>query len=554
LRRGFIVLGSTVRGKSKGEGERGTLLKTILSTFAALLSALLLYASFPPLEMGFLAWIALIPILIAMHYARYLGAFLFAFLMGMVFAALHICWINVVPGLPIAAFLSIALYGGMFFGFFGLFLNIVTLRTRWPQFLIAPTLWIAIEYLRSNLFFLAIPLGLIGYSQHDNIPLIQVASFTSVYGISFLIVLVNGALAEGLLWLLNRRKPTTIKPASPLTIISSIAGSLGIVLVLHLWGNHQVRMFDRNKKEILTASLIQGNIPQNEKWDSAFRKKIMARYRELTLKASQDNPDMIIWPETATPGYIKHDLFVYLSVRDLMRGIGIPILLGSGSSGKVTREGKKIYRLVNSAFLIDQRGRVLSSYDKMRLLPFGEHLPLEGRFPWPRWLVPKHETSIPGKYATVFQAPKGRFGVVICWENLFSDLFRKFVNGGAQFMVNITNEAHFGKTAAPYQLAAISVFRAVENRVSLLRVANTGISCLIDPIGRIKGKVMDEEGNDIFVSGVLTVSVPGPTGPTFYTKHGDVFVKVFTMVVIFFILSALVPKRTLRSLKISRSG
>jgi apolipoprotein N-acyltransferase len=474
--------------------------------------------------------------------------------MGTVFAGLHIYWINVVPGLPIAAFFSIAFYAGMFFGLFGLSLKVITLRTRWPKFLTVPTLWVAVEYLRSNLSFLAIPLGLIGHSQHDNIPLIQVASFTSVYGISFLILLVNGALAEGLLWLSDRRKPMTIKQPSPLTMISSIAGSLGMILVLHLWGDHQVRMFDRNKKEILTASLIQGNIPQNEKWDSAFRKKIMARYRELTLKASQENPDIIIWPETATPGYIRHDLFVYLSVRDLIKGIGIPILLGSGSSGKVTREGKKIYRLVNSAFFIDQRGRLLSSYDKMRLLPFGEHLPLEGRFPWPRWLVPKRESSIPGKYATVFQAPQGRFGVVICWENLFSELFRKFVNGGAQFMVNITNEAHFGKTAAPYQLAAVSVFRAVENRVSLLRVANTGISCLIDPIGRVKGKVMDEEGNDIFVTGTLTVSVPQAMGPTFYTKHGDVFVKVCTMVVIFFILSALLPKKILHVLKMTRTG
>jgi apolipoprotein N-acyltransferase len=502
-----------------------------------MLSGLLLYASFPPLEQPFLAWIALVPILTALSYTRYLKAFLMGFLMGMVFCALHIWWLNVVPDLPFVSFIAIALYIGVFFGLFGLFFCMTARRTRWPKVLVAPALWVAMEFLRSNLSFLAIPWGLLGHSQHGNVAIIQIASITSVYGISFLIVLVNAAFAEGLLWILNHRIGMTTQQPPKKAVFSSIVVPLTAVLIVYLWGGYQVRMLDKNKNGILSASVIQGNIAQNDKWNPKYRKMIIQRYLELTLLASQENPDLIIWPETATPRYLLNDHETYLTVRDLVRETGAPLLLGSGSHAKINRGGKKVYNLKNTAFLMDRNGKIVSHYDKMRLLPFGEYLPLEGRFPWPRWLVPKNGVFTPGASHEVFELHGARFGVVICWENLFPGLFRKFVKEGAEFMVNLTNEAWFEKTAASRQILSMSVFRAVENRVSLLRSANTGISSLVDPLG--------------MVTGTLTVSVPEPIGETFYTRHGDVFAVLCTLLAILFIVTASLPPRIRRVLKVS---
>jgi apolipoprotein N-acyltransferase len=181
----------------------------------------------------------------------------------------------------------------------------------------------------------------------------------------------------------------------------------------------------------------------------------------------------------------------------------------------------------------------------MRLLPFGEYLPLQGRFPWPRWLVPRTGNFMAGTIPTIFTLPKGRFGTVICWENLFPDFFRTFVIAGAQFMVNPTNEAWFAP-AASQQFLAMAVLRAVEHRVPLLRVANTGITSYIDPLGRIQERVRDDTGKDINVAGSLTVTVQAPMGPTYYTRYGDVFARTCAGVSVLFLLGAILPVRMRR--------
>jgi apolipoprotein N-acyltransferase len=474
--------------------------------------------------------------------------------MGLVFWSLHVYWLNVVPGLPVAAFLAIVFYCSLFFGIFGFFYTMIIRRTRWPRVLVAPVLWVAIEFMRYNLSFFSVPWGLIGHSQHDNIEIIQIASFTSVYGVSFLILLVNAAIAEGFLWLLNRRKGIIIPLPPAKIVLSYILGTFVIVFIIHLWGEHQVKTLGTNTKSLLTASLIQGNIPQDEKWDYRFCKMIIERYSELTLKASRENPDIIIWPEASTPGYLSNDPFVYMSVRDIIRETGIPLLFGSASYGKTGQGGHKIYKHVNTAFLMGNNGRVLSDYNKIILVPFWEFLPLEGKFPWPQWLVPKHGSELSGRDINVFEVPKGKFGVTICWENLFPHLVRKFVNRGSQFMVNLTNEAMFGKTVASQQIMSMAVFRAVENRVALLRCTNTGITSLVDPLGRVVQKVTDEKGNDIMVTGLLTVSVPEPAGPTFYTKHGDLFASTCATAALLFSFSAILPLRTRKFFRLSKES
>lgn len=519
--------------------------KTLKIFYGVLISAasgLLMYSLFPPLDFSYLAWISLLPLLVSLYFYGPLSSFLISFLTGLLLAAFHIRWLNEVSSFPLFAYFVMSAYFGIFLGLFGLLYQVISQRTKWPLTLFAPCIWVAIEYIRSNLSFLAIPWILIGHSQYRTHTIAQIASVTSVYGISFLIVLINSALADVIIYSINYTKGFTFLRGSWRRAALSLSISLSIVVCIMVWGMHRVKGFDKIKRDLLTISLIQANIPQDIKWNSECRDMIMEQYNDLTLRASQGHPDLIIWPESATPCYLMHDQITYHTVTKLVREMGIPLLLGSTMYAKIMHKGEKTGGAKNTAFFIDKNGRIVSVYHKIRLLPFGEYLPLEDWFPWPRWLVPKSGTFIPGTRPVIFYHPKGpSFGVVICWENLFPGLFRGFVKMDPQFMVNLTNEGWFGKTAASRQILSMSVFRAIEHGISLLRCANTGISCLIDPVGRIQERVEDEEGNDIMVAGFITVPVFDASGKTFYTRYGDIFAQLCSIGTVFLIVLALLP-------------
>jgi apolipoprotein N-acyltransferase len=528
--------------------------KYLLAYLSAILSGVLLYTSFPPIGISLIAWVGLVPILFSLNFIGYLHAFPVGFLMGAVLYILYMNWLNVVATFTGAAFFMMALYAGFFFGLFGILYTFITMRTKFPKVIVAPVLWVVIEYVRSNLFFLAIPLGLLAHSQYEEIPLIQIASFTSVYGITFIVVLVNAALTESIIYTVNRIRSINGKQqASPLPAVFSMTGAFLTVSLIYFWGYHQVQDTGNKTKMLLSVSLIQGNIPQHEKWNPQFRQKVMQQYSKLTMQASKENPDLIIWPETAIPGYLADEQSLALYVKNLSRTINTPLLVGSSSFAKMEKGGWKFRQDKNCAFLIDEQGNIINSYTKMRLLPFGEYLPLAGKFSWPRWLVPEYGSFIPGTTPTVFETRHGKFGVVICWENLFPDLFRTFVIRGSEFMVNLTNEAWFKKTVASELFLKMSVFRAVENRVTLLRCANTGISSLIDPFGRIKDRIRDAHGNDIMVEGTLTIRVPESKGQTFYTRNGDAFAVFCSLIGGFIFLLSLLPLRVRRQLRLTWS-
>jgi apolipoprotein N-acyltransferase len=202
------------------------------------------------------------------------------------------------------------------------------------------------------------------------------------------------------------------------------------------------------------------------------------------------------------------------------------LLLGSAEHQKFQKSEDADRTYFNSAFLVNpQTGFVKTQrYDKIRLFPFGEYLPFEEIIPWTFINITDSSHYTPGEKFTVFEPPGFRFGVTICWENLFADMVRQFVRRGSQFIINITNEARFGKTAAPYQLVALSVFRSVENRVFVIRCANTGVSCIIDPCGRIANRFRDGSGEDIFVRGVLHGWVIPLEPKTIYTQYGELAV------------------------------
>jgi apolipoprotein N-acyltransferase len=231
-------------------------------------------------------------------------------------------------------------------------------------------------------------------------------------------------------------------------------------------------------------------------------------------------------------------------IKRIAQASGSYLLVGSAQRQKFGKQERKKSAHVNSAFLIDpvREMPAYQRYDKIRLFPFGEYLPLKETLPWSYINVPDVSGYEPGEEYTVFELPNFRFGVTICWENIFPDLVRQFVKRGAQFIANITNEAWFGRTATPYQFVSMSVFRAVENRVSVVRATNTGVSCFIDPYGRITGRV-ESSGKDIFIPGHLTQEIPLSQGKTFYTAYGDVFVYICLIITLMtIVLSCLKAK------------
>ncbi|MBA7634404.1 Apolipoprotein N-acyltransferase [subsurface metagenome] len=196
----------------------------------------------------------------------------------------------------------------------------------------------------------------------------------------------------------------------------------------------------------IKLSIVQGNIEQSKKWDPRHAAFIMGTYSKLTMTASEARPELIIWPEAATPRAINQDLQLYSQVRDLAENAGTYLLLGSSSYQKFKRKGPQKLKYTNSAFLIDPYdSSKVQRYDKNRLVPFGEYLPYKEMVPWSYIHIPDPGAYIAGSECTLFNLPNSRFAVNICWEITFPDLIRGFVKRGAQFIINITNEAWFGK-------------------------------------------------------------------------------------------------------------
>lgn len=484
----------------------------------ALFSALTLFLSFPTFDFDILAWIALVPLFLAIKDKGLKSAFSLSFLTGICFFMGVFYWINSVTGVTPLDFILLGIYLGFYFGLFGLLFNFILKKKMFPSVIIAPVLWVSMEYLRSHAGFLGLPWALLGHSQYLNLPVIQISSFTGVYGVSFLIVMVNAALSEAVSYFLPKKERSiTSKNPKPLKPVIITLFLLGLSFVYGY-----TAILQKQGSEGITISVIQGNIPQDIKWNSAFRQLFLDKHVRLTKDASLNgHPSLIVWPETSVQGMLIQDLSLIQTLSNLARRTNAYLIIGSSQRPKfVSGEDRQQY--FNSAFLISPDGKIRKQYKKIHLVPFAEYLPYRDSFPWPSRFISKAGHYLPGKEYTLFDINRAQCGVLICWENIFPDLFRNFVKGGAQFMVNITNEAWFGETAAPYQFVAMSVFRAVENRVAVIRSANTGISCFIDPNGKIIGTVK-ENNKDTFVEGHLTMMIPLSNRKTFYTLHGDVF-------------------------------
>ncbi|MDD4981527.1 MAG: apolipoprotein N-acyltransferase [Candidatus Omnitrophota bacterium] len=465
-----------------------------------LFSALLLALPFLTPRFSLFAWFGFVPLFLALRGKGTLRSFILSYLTGIIFWAVTIFWlINV----TLLGLILLVLYLALYFGLFGLLLRRL-INTKY-LLLIVPSLWVILEYARSHLLT-GFPWSLLGYSQYLNLHIIQVSDITGVWGVSFLIVVVNTAVYSILISPPLISKKTARLFLFLILFLFFIVG-YGYCRINLLWGINP-----GNSAKPVRLAVIQPNIPQNLKWQTHSRLFIMQRYFELTDMAVKDNPDLIIWPEAALPVVLEEEFEYFLSLRDYIAGNQRSLLFGS-----VTSKGNLYY---NSALLISGRGELLSQYDKLHLVPFGEYIPFRGSLRFLDTIAPIGDIARGDDY-TIFRFPDN-FGVLICFEDVFPELARNFVKRGASFLVNITNDAWFGKTPEAYQHLAASVFRAVENRVHLVRCANTGVSAFISPSGKIVSTVKDAKGEDIFVQGYKTETIYPYSGRlSFYGKYGD---------------------------------
>jgi len=493
---------------------------TLRETAAAIAAGLLLTTAFPKPSVAVLAWMALVPLLVSLQGQRPGERFRLGFIAGLVHYLTLLYWVaytmQVYGHLPISVSVPVLfLFSAclaVFFGGFTLCCTGPILAAPAPTIMAVPALWVGFEYLRSVLFT-GFPWELLGYSQYENRTLIQIADLAGIWGVSYLVAMGNALLAAATVAVLRRRSG---QPAS-FSGRDAVAVAVGVLLFAASWGYGAFRIGDMERKlaraPTLRAGMVQGNIPQGIKWDRRFQRRTTEKYIQLSTRLKPERPDLVVWPETATPFYLFHDEELTEAVLEGVRETGAPFLIGSNAA---ERRGGKI-RYFNSAFLVDPEGRRLARYDKVHLVPYGEYVPLKRFFPFIGKLVEHVGDFDHGVRGEILETDNLRLGVQICYEIIFPSLSRTLADNGATLLVNITNDAWYGRTAAPYQHFSMAVFRAVENRRSLIRAANTGISGCIDPVGRVLVRTK------LFEDAALTCEVPVWGEKSLYTRTGGLF-------------------------------
>jgi apolipoprotein N-acyltransferase len=342
-----------------------------------------------------------------------------------------------------------------------------------------------------------------------------------VYGVSFLVVLSNTAVFLVLTKVLGNDwygRKIRNKHAAVCVLFSVL-----MVAGAYIYGEKRMKRIDALIKDARTIklSVVQGNINQAIKWDRSFQRQSINTYIRLSVSA-KNKPDIIVWPETATPFYFLYDQALTDMVKDGICDTGSDFLIGSPSF--VQKDD--LIEFYNSAYLMGSKGDVYGKYDKSHLVPFGEYIPFGKYLPFLNKMVEGVGDFKSGEKGKVLQWQDLKLGIQICYEVIFPDLSAALVRNDAALLINITNDAWYGRSSAPYQHFSMAVFRAVENRRSLVRSANTGISGFIDPCGRVIDRT------EIFNEAVITRAMPVIYKKSIYTQYGDIFAVVCVLFVV----------------------
>ncbi len=397
--------------------------------------------------------------------------------------------------------------------------------------LLLPAVWVGWEYLRSELLT-GFPWNGLGVSQYAHTFLIQIADFGGVYAVSACIMAINTAIALALEHLVLASAGQTRRRLTLELAVTALA-LVGIITYGHRAAQHEAAARPEREAMIVVGA-VQPNVPQTRKLAPEFARAIYDTLWERTQLAARMRPDLIVWPETAVPDLVPQQTGTVAFIR-LLAQESTALLVGAMEDAGGWRGDPSIPRYYNSAFLFDSHGTMRGRYRKRHLVPFGEYLPLDNHLRWLAACAPLGFGCEPGRTPTVLElpesrpssppSPRRRFGVLICFEDVFAYLARDLVRAGAQFLVNQTNDAWFDGTSAAVQHMAHCVFRCVENRVPAVRVANTGVTCAIDSLGRLDAGTRQaiRDGTthlQTFRSFSLRLGSPG-AGRTLYSRYGD---------------------------------
>lgn len=474
----------------------------------AMASGALIALSFPNSGLSFLAWGALIPLLIALEGTTPRMAFRLGFTCGLCAYAGILYWINIVitdyGHLPWAAsiplYLTLVAWLALFYGFTTLVARageLVGIKTAFSL----PVTWVAADLLRSILMT-GSPWAMLGHSQYRTLPLIQVADIGGVFGVTLLIVLANVVLYRAI---------RAVSGAGVSYPVKSALILLCLFIATLFYGFSRLNGGTLTTTRPLRVAVIQGNIPQDVKWSPEFQDKTIGIYERLTREAAKNGVDLVVWPESAVPFFFQDEAQQAARIQTLAREFSTSMIIGS--PGHELRNGKRVF--LNSAFMISPAGDTIGRSDKIHLVPFGEYVPLGRFFPFISKLVVGIGDFSPGERAVPLTAGQTQIGTLICAEAVFPELGRAYVNNGARILANITNDAWFGRSSAPYQHLSIAAFRAVETRTPMVRAANTGVSAIIDQNGHISTMT------GLFTEGFRVGEVRPGSGDSIYLTIGD---------------------------------
>jgi apolipoprotein N-acyltransferase len=506
----------------------------------AALAGLLLSAAFAPWEIAGAAWAGPGLILFCGLGERGGRAFRLGFVAGFVHCLSSLYWLLAIPftwhGIPVApalGWVALSAYCGLYSGLWvwfcwkifpgatgapesslaaivDQFLSIAGWqRARWA-FLCAAA-WTALEMAR-GWFLGGFPWNFLGASQYALLPLIQIASITGVYGVSFTMVWFSVAVGGAMLVLVRQPSTTGVwgQAALPLLVISCLV-AYGMVKTLAIpVPNRSIKM-----------ALVQPSIPQTLIWDPKENATRFQQVIALSEKALAEKPDILVWPESAVPDFTPE---TEQAIGRLLASHPVWLIF-SGDSEEPLPSGQTAD--FNSGFLISPAGAMEAVYHKRRLVIFGEYIPLLRWLPFLKWLTPIGGGFTPGQRVVPFNLTSlsAKTSVLICFEDMFPQEARDHVESDTDFLINLTNDGWFGEGAEQKQQAASALFRAIENGVPLVRCCNNGLTCWIDPQGRIRE--IENEGGSIYGPGFITPTVPmrgpGQRAQTIYNRYGDWF-------------------------------
>lgn len=490
-------------------------------TAAAILSGALLACAFPPFSLGPVGFVALIPLLAALYTGTYSRRTYFqsGYAFGVSFFLLNLWWIVKLlpessitfPWLMFPALLVLVLYLALYPGLSFWLVRVVAGQSRIVSLAAGPTVWLLFERLRSSTE-LGFPWGIIGYALSRQPTLIQAAAYVGVFGVGSLIVLVNFAWAQSLI---SRARRTR---AAYFAVGALVFGGLALGGLARLGD-----MDHETDGEPTRVAVVQPNIDLRIKWKEEYKDSTFRVIDRLTRHAARVGASLVVFPETSAPVYIHHSPEEHKFLTSLARELGVGLYIGF-LDGRYDGPERSL-NIYNSSGLFRSDGR-MEQYDKRHLLPFGEAIPFAWKFRRFRDLNLGQANFQPGSRTEPIRSITGSLGPLICFESIFPELSRRYVDSGTDLLINITNDGWFGATPGPYQHADMAIYRAVENGRYLLRSANTGISMIVDPGGRVVGSL------GLFTEGVLVQNIRVRRQTTVYTRWGDRPIVIISLLVL----------------------